>query len=217
MEIQRYHLNDNEFFVPFPYDATRGTSRSPLPRNALRAESPLLYEYFTGHRDVLDAQTKYNARIIGAKHNTDYYALARVGDYSHATTYVAFRDNSKWQATVVTAQALPWGGQAVPVFPNHAVSISEGPNGAIDEREAHYVCAFLNAPTVARFVLVSSDSRTFPIRPRIAIPPFDRNDERHRRLSELSQSAHASWNDPRVIARVDGEVDEVILSIVRGI
>lgn len=59
-----------------------------------------------------------------------------------------------------------WGGIKRPVFQNHAVSISEREDGnLITSNEAHFVCAILNAPITNDFIINSSDSRSFKIRP----------------------------------------------------
>ena len=78
---------------------------------------------------MLEAQTAYNSKIIGKKHDNEFYALARVGEYSFAKHYVAFRDNTKWQAVVISDILTPWGEKKRPQFQNHAVSICQDSKG----------------------------------------------------------------------------------------
>ena len=119
------------------------------------------------------------------------YGLARVGPYSFAHHYVAFRDNTKWCAAVVSKIRTFWGEDKKVVFQNHAVSICEGLDGNfISEDEAHYICAILNAPIVEEYILNSSDLRSFKIRPPVKIPKYDETNIMHSELSELSKSAH---------------------------
>lgn len=107
INIQRFHIKEPEFYVPFPYDKNDGDGRKPIDRLALTKQSPFLMKYFNDNKQVMEAQTSYNDRIIGKKNNSEFYAIARVGQYSHADCYVAFRDNTKWQAAVVTPFATP--------------------------------------------------------------------------------------------------------------
>jgi hypothetical protein len=45
---------------------------------------------------------------------------------------------------------------------DHACSISESPNGGmISLNEAHYICAIVNSELVEKYILNSSDSRSF--------------------------------------------------------
>ncbi|WP_255447758.1 N-6 DNA methylase [Schumannella sp. 10F1B-5-1] len=212
VDIERFHMRKASYYVPFAYSSTHASGRSPLPIKALRDSSPALLEYFQENRQVFESQTQYNARIMGA-HNTEFYSLARVGEYSHVERYVAFRDNSSWQAVVVEAVDLPWGGRAMPIPQNHAVSIAEGPNGSITGDEAHFICAVMNSPIVRSFMLASSDHRTFPVRLRVRIPGFDAADADHVRLAEVSRSAHLVWDDVAEMSVIDSELDELVSRI----
>jgi ADP-ribose pyrophosphatase YjhB (NUDIX family) len=60
----------------------------------------------------------------------------------------------------------------------------------LDVDEAHYVCAILNAPLVARYLAASSDARSFKIRPPVNVPLYDARDPRHAALAALSRQAH---------------------------
>ena len=210
IDIERFHLKDSKFIVPFPYDEKIST-RSPLSIKALTKESKLLANYYNKFKQVISAQTDYNSKIIGEKHNSEFYAVARVGDYSFAKFYVAFRDNTKWQAVVVTEITTPWGEKKRPQFQNHAVSICQDDNGRfIELTEAHYICAVINAPVTKKYILNSSDSRSFKIRPPINIPPFNERNLIHKRLSELSTLAHKSHLD---LEKIDNELDALVVNL----
>jgi hypothetical protein len=151
---------------------------------------------------------------MGAKNSKEFYSLARVGEYSFAENYVAFRDNSKWQACVISDVLTPWGEYKRPLFQNHAVTISQNALGEfITLDEAHYICAILNAPVTARFLLNSSDSRSFKIRVPINIPAYDAVNEIHKTLSVLSRKAHDNYNDKSAIAVIDKQLDELIVQL----
>jgi len=62
--------------------------------------------------------------------------------------------------------------------------------GVIGEDEAHYVCAILNAPIVGRFIIASSDERSYKIRPPIYVPVYNPSDKLHAALVAASRTAH---------------------------
>lgn len=189
--ITAFNVRVPEYFTPFVYSPEFEDGRSPLPLSELRKKAPKISRYFFSYRGVFESQTAYNGRIIGTKHNTEFYALARVGKYSHAPYKVCFRDNSKWAVAVASEIEVPWGGSSAPVFQNHAVSISERPDGSfIDEEEAFYISGVLNADPVRRFVLNSSEKRSFKIRVPVGLPLFDKEDNRHCRIASLARSIH---------------------------
>ncbi len=211
VDIQRFHLNKSDFVVPFPYHYGE---RAPISIIELNRTSPLLARFFNQNKSVITAQTDYNAKIIGAKYNTEFYALARVGHYSFAPYHVAYRDNTKWGACVVSDLQTPWGEIKRPQFQNHAVSISETTDGRfITHREAHYICAILNTPIVTEYIINSSDARTFKINVDINIPPFDPNNTIHRRLALLSMLAHRNYDNINIIQEIDIELNRLVVQL----
>lgn len=211
VDIERFHIKESGYVVPFPYDKM---SRSPIPRVELTKRAPNLMKYFNQNKAHFEAQTAYNSKIIGEKHASEFYALARVGDYTYGSHFVAFRDNTKWQAAVVSTLPTPWGENKRPVFQNHAVSISQREDGSfISLDEAHFICGLFNAPVVAKFLLQSSDSRSFKIRPPIMVPKFDSTNAEHVAVVELSREAHINYKNKARIAEIDKELDAAFVKI----
>lgn len=215
IDIERFHVESSPYVVPFPYD---DYARSPIESERLTMLAPNLMGYFNANRSSFEDQTAYNDKIIGDKHKNEFYALARVGLYSYGDFFVAFRDNTKWQAAVVSKLPVPWSDEGKrPVFQNHAVSISQRVDGKfITEDEAHYICAIFNAPIVAQFILKSSDSRTFKIRPPVNIPSFDPKNKKHQKLMALSKQAHNDYANSEFIAQIDKELNLAYLSLLEA-
>lgn len=212
VDITRFHLKESKYLVPFPYDDKN--TRSPIEIKRLTKESPLLAKYFNKFKKTIESQTDYNAKIIGAKHNSEFYALARVGAYSFAEHYVAFRDNTKWVSCVVSKQTTPWGEEKRAQFQNHAVSICQDNKGRfITLEEAHFICAVLNAPITEKYVINSSDSRTFKIRPQVNIPEYDSGNSIHKELSELSIQAHKVYDNEEEINKIDRKLDLLVVKL----
>ena len=206
--IEHFSHNYENLIVPFPYE--KNDPNRPINAKQLEKESPFLLSYYKKYGEIIRAQTKFSDKIRGPN-SGEFYGLARTGPYSFHNVYVAFRDNTKWRAVVITSENLPWGERKRFVFQNHAVSMCERKEGGfIDEDEAHYICAILNAPIVEEFIYASSDTRSFKIRPPIFVPNYDENDDKHKKLSELSKRAHNSKDD---IENVRNEIERVYLEI----
>jgi len=209
--IDRFIHKYENLIVSFPYEES--DPHRPISIDRLEKESPYLLKYYQKCEDTIRSQTAFSDKIRGPAPG-EFYGLARTGPYSFQKVYVAFRDNTKWRAVVVTSEKMPWGEKKRFVFQNHAVSICEraDKSGYITFDEAHYICAILNAPTVERLIYSSSDTRSFKIRPPVFIPIYDRENPEHTELAKLSKLGHKSPNNIlKILARID-EIYESICS-----
>lgn len=124
--------------------------------------------------------------------------------------YVVFRDNTKWAAAVISDVNTSWGGMKRPLFQNHAVSICEDTNGNyITLDEAYYICGIMNTEIVYKYMMQSSDSRSFPIRPRIYIPKYDEYNKSHRGIARLSKQAHEVYNNTEKMEIIVQEINDL--------
>ena len=214
VEIDRYKININEsFLVPFPYEDS--DKRLPISLHELESKSPLLADYLKKHRDLLEAQTNYNAKIIGKK-SQEFYALARVGEYSFEDIHVAFRDNSKWVASVCLPRQMPWGESRRPLFQNHAPSLCERSDGkSITTLEAHYVAGIFNTNLARDYILNSSDSRTFKIRPPISVPLFDEKNSQMHELAKASLTLSKLAGKNITDNEIENRIEKLYLEILK--
>ena len=212
-EVSKFHIELSGLLVPFTY--TSNDMRAPIPFAQLRKQSSRLANYLFGLKGILDNQTPYNQKIIGDKNNTEFYAIARVGTYSFAKHFVVLRDNTKWGAAVVSTLKTPWGENKMPVFQKHAVTISQDLSGRyISENEAHFICGILNSNVVEKYILQTSDSRSFKIRIPVVIPLFNPNDKTHKGISMLSLNAHNLYNNETEIAKIRQQLDKLYLGML---
>lgn len=210
--VMPFHVEWNTYIVPFPYEAEN--PRVPIEMDRLSTLAPKLAEYYNKHKKLILAQTEYNEKIIGNR-DADFYALARVGEYSYATNYVVFRDNTKWAAAVISEVNTQWGGVKRPLFQNHAVSICEDEEGNfITLDEAHYICGILNSNYVYEYMMNSSDSRSFPIRPRVKIPKYDESNKLHKAISDLSKMAHDKYQSETDVSKIKAQIDSIYMQIL---
>lgn len=206
-DITPFHVECGEYIVPFPYE--KENPRVPISMKNLSKKAPRLANYYIENKKMILEQTGYNERIIG-RENAEFYALARVGEYSYAQNYVVFRDNTKWAAAVISDVNTSWGGMKRPLFQNHAVSICEDNNGNyITLDEAYYICGIMNTEIVYKYMMQSSDSRSFPIRPRIYIPKYDEYNRIHRSIVRLSKQAHEVYNNTEKMKIIVQEMNDL--------
>lgn len=208
-DIEPFKVKPTSYYVPFPYEEN---SIKAIEIHDLNKKSPLMAKYFRRNKDILEKQTDYNDKIIGKKNLSAFYSLARVGLYTYGEHFVCFRDNTKWQAAVVSAMDTPWGEKKRPLFQNHAVSISQREDGSfISFDEAHFICAIMNAPSTKSYIENSSDSRSFKIRPPVHIPVFDNSNDSHKKLSLLSKEAHEARFCNNSINHILESIENLIL------
>jgi len=74
----------------------------------------------------------------------------------------------------------------------------------------------MNTPVAFQYVLNSSDSRSFPIRPRLYIPKYDGDNLLHRRISKLSKIAHQKYNDEKIIKRIVLQLNSLYIEIAQS-
>lgn len=182
-DIERFAVKAARHFAPFPY--SKDNHREPLGRDVLGKVSPQLLLYYEGHRDAM-RKTEYNARIQGKK--GAFWSITRVGKYTFAPYHVVYRNNTKWVAAVVHSEELTAPSS---LLLDHACSISTDRKGrAIGKEEAHYICALLNSSLVSRYIIGSSDSRSFKTDIPVRILQFDSSKWLHVALSVASLVAH---------------------------
>lgn len=212
IQVKRFHVDESKLLVPFPYDRDYST-RIPLGKKELLDTAPKLLRFYQRSKKVFKSQNTYSDKLIN-NDDAEFYALARVGEYCFAENYVVYRDNSKWGAAVVTKMKTPWGEEKVPVFQNHAPIICQDIEGEyISNDEAHYICAILNTPLVGQYIVKSSDSRSYPVRPRITLPKFNSNDNLHQKMVELSNKAHYYYDNSVEMKKIDVELDDTYMKI----
>lgn len=71
----------------------------------------------------------------------------------------------------------------------------------------------MNTLVAFQYVINSSDSRSFPIRPRIYIPKYDKKNPIHKKIALLSQEAHKKYDDEKAILKIVKQLNDLYLKI----
>jgi hypothetical protein len=80
--------------------------------------------------------------------------------------------------------------------------------------EAYYICGILNAPITYNYMMNSTDSRSFPIRPRMYIPKYDKEDKLHKKISQLSKKAHEVYDEEEKLESIKAEINDLYLELI---
>jgi hypothetical protein len=215
VDITPFHINSS-YVVPFAYDESI-SKRVAIEESILRETSPKLLRHFLSHKQTFESQNAYSKKIINGK-NVPFYSMARVGDYTFAPYHVAFRDNTKNVACVALPILMPWGEYKAPIFQNHAVTISQRPDGSyISLDEAYYIAGIINSDIVCEYVKISSDLRSLPIHPRYQIPLYGTEAiiDFQDKIVVLSKIAHEIYSNDLEVSKIKSEISEIYLAMLK--
>ncbi len=175
--IKSFGLSDIDYYSALPY--TDKDLKKPIPLKELKKVSPKLAKYYLDNQKYL-VKTDYNQRVQGKK--GEFYSLTRVGKYTFANFRVVYRNNTSWEACVISGKYL---------LLDHACSISQDNNGNyLTLEEAHYICAILNSKIVKNYMENSSDLRSIKTDLIIRLIKYDPKFWVHKMLSKVSKKLH---------------------------
>lgn len=214
VDITPFHIESN-YIVPFAYNELV-SKRIAVDELLLQKTSPKLLKHFLNYKQTFESQNAYSKKIINGK-NVPFYSMARVGDYTFAPYHVAFRDNTKNVASVAKPIVTPWGEYKSPIFQNHAVTISQRPDGSyISLDEAYYIAGIINCDIICQYVQISSDLRSLPIHPRYQIPLYgiDNIQSFQNQIVKLSKKAHENYKDETFILDIKKKISDIYLMML---
>lgn len=208
--IKPFQYAENEDFAIFPYDwgVKDSVSFNSLNNNCRRTA-----EYLTDYKNLIEQQS---TKSLDLSIGNEFYALSKIGDYTFADNIVAFRDNTKMCATVVTPIETPWGEKKMPVCAKHAPYISMTKDKRyITLDEAYYICGILNTDIVREYISQSNDSRSVSIDLPIKIPEYNPKDEKFHKIAILSKEAHNLAKLNKDLSEMIERIEKLYLDICR--
>jgi len=203
------HNQDNNFAI-FPYD---WGIKDSVSYSSLSDNCPKLAAYLTDYKELIEQQSE---RSLELSIGSEFYALSKIGDYTFTDALVAFRDNTKMCASVITRVKTPWGEEMMPVCAKHAPYISmTKSNRPITLDEAFYICGVMNTRIVKEYIVSSADARSVSIDFQIKLPEYNAEDENFVNLSKLSKQAHKLAKTKNNISSIVAEIEELYLKICK--
>jgi len=174
----------------------------------VKVNFPKTYGYLKDFEDAIRKRSSGVVRQLMEK--GPFYSMYAVGEYTFSPYKVVWNQmGSKLNACVISSVNDEFLGEKK-VLPEHVLAFVSTDN----ENEAHFICAVLNSSVVdlaMRGIAGGTKSFGTPkiIEETIRIPKFDANEEKHRKLAELSKKAHelASKEEEEELREIAKEID----------
>lgn len=187
------------------------STRTGIPESEMKRRWPKTFAYlkqFEGdsrrpERGTLRGRSGY--RQYFTPHDA-FYSMYNVGPYTMAEWKVLWPEvGNSVRASVCGPSRVD---KAKPPMPDHTVVAVSCENS----REAYFIAGLLNSSpahvAAAAYIVLHPSPH---IMENIAIPRFQKKDDRHAKLAELSNRCHAAArkNQEHEIAKLEAEIDEV--------
>ena len=206
--IEDFKYNCNNEYCILPY--TKENTKEPISSEIMLKENREILVYLADHKNLIDSQSEKSKKMHRGK---EFYSLSKIGPYTFADYIVAARDNSRFCASVIKKQMTPWQEEKQVICVKHTIIISQDKNKRfITEDEAHYICGILNSEIVQEYIQTSFKSNGFSLnKSNIYIPLYDSNNDKHKKISELSKNA--TQKNAREIEDIKKELTKLYLDI----
>jgi hypothetical protein len=174
---------------------------------------PCAYSYFCNYRDLLENRSTYRRY---QKH-LPFYVIYCVGGYSFNKWKVAWleqQDPSSFRCAVVSEHQY----SVVPnrlIVPDHKLYFVD----ASSQEEAHYLCAYLNAHPVRAWLggFLHGKQIGTTIFEFMKVPRFDVKSVEHRRLAEVSLTAHKLRRNRVDAGYLSDELERELIGLVKRV
>lgn len=174
---------------------------------------PCAYSYFCNYRELLLRRSTYKRY---QKH-LPFYVIYCVGDYSFGKWKVAWMEQQlpgAFRCAVLPPAADGLSPNPV-IVPDHKLYFA----GLEAEDEAHFLCAYLNSMPVRSWLggFLHGKQIGTTIFEFMHVPRFCQSDKRHRRLVEISRTAHLARANTRNEAPLPTPGESELAELVRQI
>ncbi|WP_157049104.1 Eco57I restriction-modification methylase domain-containing protein [Syntrophomonas palmitatica] len=202
-EVSAFHWNFSGVYGIVPQSGMDG-----FPRLTMLRQYPKALNFFNNFNAILPTRASF--RRYHLKRNAPIYSCWNVGPYTFSPYKVAWAEISgKFSACVISSFNSEYWDNPRVIIPDHKLYFVPLDN----EQEAHYLCAFLNAPQVADFIhgYVENTQIGTHITEYLDIPKFNAKRKTHIQLSEISQNAHQGAIDSEeAVSRIEVIVKRVL-------
>lgn len=200
---------DNEYCI-VPYD--EDNTEEPVIETKLMKSDNDLFMYLLSHREIIEKQSEKSKLM---RRGEQFYSLSKIGPYTFAPYIVAARDNTKFCASVVKSESVPWGGAKQNICVKHTIIISRDIKGRfITEDEAYYICGILNSDIVIRYIENTFKSNGYSLKKaHLFIPEYDTENRIHLKISTLSRKASEVGVSSKEIKDVQSEISDLYIKL----
>ncbi|HDY72897.1 MAG TPA: hypothetical protein ENH90_01940 [bacterium] len=174
----------------------------------LRTKTPLTYKYLYKFKNNLLQRASSWFKIKGFP----FYSIFGVGDYSFAPYKVAWCCMTYAPNFMVVSEVNDDLIGKKKVMPDNTI----GYFSTSDKDEAQYLCALMNSKIVSEMLENRSSKSKWGISinmvNNIPVPKYDKNNEAHRKLAELSEKAHNEKQE-KTINEIEKKINNLAIKI----
>jgi len=176
---------------------------------------PKTYRYLKGFEKELNMRKSSVVRQLLQR--SPFYTMYAVGEYTYAPYKVVWnRMGSQITSCVISRVFDDFIGEKI-ILPENVLAFIP----ADDEDEAHYICAIMNSSVtdmLLRSIAKGTKSFGTPkiIEDTIRIPLYDKNNELHRKLCNLSKKAHEISEKDKDTNEIEEKIDKTV-AVLYGI
>ncbi len=190
--ISKWKVKSNEFMlVPHTPQYKYG-----IPEEELARECPETYQWLDFYHDELLKTRIQNGKFFNPKIQP-FYRLDNVGEYTYSPYKVLWKEQTgSMSAVVVNTYYNSVPNPNTDIFTEDKIIVVDSKVlmlDVYDEAEAYYVCGIINSPNVTEVIdgYAVSTNRGVDVLKYVAIPKFDKNNDLHVSISNLSKKIHA--------------------------
>ncbi len=176
---------------------------------------PKTYRYLKGFEKELNMRKSSVVRQLLQR--GPFYTMYAVGEYTYAPYKVVWnRMGSQITSCVISKVFDDFIGEKI-VLPENVLAFVP----TDDEDEAHYICAIMNS-SVTNMLLrsIAKGTKSFGtpkiVEDTIRIPLYDKNNELHKKLCNLSKKAHKISQKDKDTNEIEEEIDKTV-AVLYGI
>lgn len=179
--------------------------KKALPVGVVKERFPRAFEFVSQFKDELEGRKEYHRWGCSGP----FYEVYRIGPYTFSPIKVVWQHTGYRKALNVSVLD---DRERQTVIPDQKAIII-----AFDDlEEAHYACAFLSSSVTARLLdrYLGTDASTH-ILDYVALRRFSPRNMDHRKLAELSLSAHSAATNNKPVAEIEREIDAIMTILLR--
>lgn len=201
--IARWYVKSNEYML-IPHTAE---FKYGIPEVILAREAPETFQWLSFYHDELLDTRIQNGKFFNQE-TQPFYRLDNVGTYTYSPFKVLWKEQTGSMSAVVVStylKSIPDADEHLftedkPVVVDSKVLMLD----LYDEMEAYYVCGIINSPSVIEVVdgYAISTNRGVDVLKYIAIEKFNRRNEVHNKIAEISKMIHEKMKDTKGTADI---------------
>ena len=209
--IAKWKVKSNEFMlVPHTSHYKYG-----IPEEELAKECPETYLWLDFYHDELLKTRIQNGKFFNPK-TQPFYRLDNVGEYTYSPYKVLWKEQTGSMSAVVVStyyNSIPKPNTDIfsedkPIVVDSKVLMLD----VYDEAEAYYVCGIINSPNVTDVIdgYAVSTNRGVDVLKYVAIPKFDKNNDLHISISNLSKKIHALAKEDKDYSAIEIKLQDEV-------